>query len=79
MTARLNLTIDTDGTGRCLYSELIDLRSLGVIECRRASHIEFDTGKQQWQVLAPDREKVLFSHRSRTVCLEWEQDNLEAA
>ncbi|MFO7821782.1 MAG: hypothetical protein R6V56_07015 [Lentisphaeria bacterium] len=39
---RMMLTIDPDGTGHCLYGERIDLQTLGTLECRRASHIEFD-------------------------------------
>ena len=74
--AKLVLTIDHDGTGRCLYSELIDLRTLGSLTCQRASHIEFDEGAQEWRVLSADRRRVLFRHASRQTCLEWEQDNL---
>ncbi len=76
MRPRLVLTVGPDGGGRCLYSELIDLRTLGVIDCRRASRIEFDAEKQQWQVLAPDSDRVLFRHASRAACLDWEQTHL---
>jgi len=76
MTQRMVLTFAPDGIGHCLYGELIDLRTIGTIECRRASHIEFDTTEQQWQVLSSDRRQILFSHHSRATCLEWEQSNL---
>ena len=74
--AKLVLTIDHDGTGRCLYSELIDLRALGSLTCQRASHIEFDARQQDWKVLSADRRRVLFRHPSRQACLDWEADNL---
>ena len=76
-TAKLVLTIDHDGTGRCLYSELIDLRALGSLTCQRASHIEFDARQQDWKVLSADRRRVLFRDPSRQACLDWEQDNLQ--
>jgi hypothetical protein len=76
-TAKLVLTIDHDGTGRCLYSELIDLRALGSLTCQRASHIEFDGTAQDWKVLSADRNRVLFRDPSRQACLDWEQDNLQ--
>lgn len=74
---RMDLIIDPDGTGHCLYSEILDLRSLGPIECRRASHIEFDQKSQRWQVLTPDRSKVLFSWDSRKGCENWERSHLQ--
>ena len=70
------LTFDQEGTGHCLYGELLDLRAIGTLACRRASHIEFDEGSQEWRVLSPDRQRVLFRSPSRQACLDWEQDNL---
>lgn len=79
MTTQMTLTFTPDGTGHCLYGELVELRTIGTLSCRRASHIEFDLEAQQWQVLSPDRRNVLFAHDSRTICLEWEQQNLQPA
>ena len=39
----MNLTFDREGTGHCLYTEAIPLQSLGTLEVRRATHIEFTT------------------------------------
>jgi hypothetical protein len=71
------LTFDNEGNGHCLYGELVDLKSIGTLSCRRASHIEFDENSQQWQVLSPDRSQVLFHDPSRTICEEWEHDHLQ--
>jgi len=79
MTSQMVLTIDPDGTGHCLYSELIDLYAIGTMECRRASHIEFEARTQEWQVLTPERDSVLFCHRSRSVCEAWEHAHLQPA
>ena len=69
------LTVARDGTGSCLYSELIDLHSLGSLEITRATNIEFNNMRQFWEV-KDTRGIVLFQNRSRTVCLAWEQQNL---
>jgi len=73
------LTIEADGTVRCLYGELIDLRALGTLSCERASHIEFDQTTQEWRVLSADRRRVLFRDPSRQACLDWETDNRQPA
>ncbi len=75
--AKLVLTIDRDGTAHCLYGELIDLRTLGRLTCRRASHIEFDGTAQDWKVLSADRRRVLFRDPCRQTCLDWETANLQ--
>jgi hypothetical protein len=71
------LTFDQEGTGHCLYGELLDLRSIGTLACRRASHIEFEEESQQWRVLSPDRQRVLFTNVSRQACLDWEASHLQ--
>lgn len=67
----LVLTVNNNGEAGCLYSELIDLSSIGKLEVSRASNIEFNQEKQQWEVQA-NNGKVLFSHASRAVCHAWE-------
>ena len=67
----LVLTVHNTGEAGCLYSELIDLSSIGPLEVSRASVIEFNHQKQKWEVRAVDG-RVLFSHSSRALCLAWE-------
>jgi hypothetical protein len=69
------LTFDPSGQGSCLYSELIDLRSLGSLEVSRATTIEFNNTCQFWEVEDP-RGTVLYFSRSRTACLAWEHQDL---
>jgi hypothetical protein len=71
----LVVTFDSSGAGSCLYSELIDLQSIGSLEIRRASHVEFNNITQQWEVKNL-RGKVLFFAKTRTACVEWEQENI---
>jgi hypothetical protein len=66
----LVLTIQKNGEAGCLYSELIDLTSIGTLEVSRASNIEFNAGKQHWEVLI--KGEALFSNSSRAVCHAWE-------
>ena len=70
----LVLKFDSSGTGHCLYSELIDLTRLGSLAVSRASNIEFNPAKQRWEVRGR-RGRVLHSHRSRAICLVWEQQH----
>ena len=65
------LTFESNGTGHCLYTEMIDLSELGVLEISRASSIDFNNEKQQWEVKNL-KGKVLFFSRFRADCLEWE-------
>jgi hypothetical protein len=68
----LALKFDLGGTGHCLYSELIDLAALGPLAVQRAANVEFNPANQQWEVHGQDGQ-LLHSHRSRAVCLAWEQ------
>ena len=72
----LVLRFDDLGECHCLYSELLPLAAIGSLDIRRASQIEFDKIKQEWAVCDLDNRR-LFSHTSRAVCLDWEQNNLE--
>ena len=69
------LTIDPNGTGSCLYTELIDLKSIGLLQVTRATEIEFNNTSPFWEV-KNTQGIVLYFHRSRTACLAWEQQDL---
>jgi hypothetical protein len=68
------LTFDPAGTGHCLFTEAIDLSSLGTLEIARASTIEFNNQSQQWEVKGAQGQ-WLFSHPSRQTCLDWEHQH----
>ena len=66
------LSFGPDGRVICLYSDLIDLRTIGRLKVRRLTHIEFDSERQYWRVR--DRTGfAMFNSPSRTECLDWEQ------
>jgi hypothetical protein len=65
------LKFDLLGNGHCLFTEAIDLSSLGPLEIVRASSIEFYQPTQQWEVQSVEG-VILFSHPSRQACLDWE-------
>jgi hypothetical protein len=69
------LTFDFSGKGSCLYSELIDLHSIGSLEVTRATTIEFNNRTQFWEV-KDTRGIVLYFNRSRVACLAWEHQDL---
>ncbi len=74
----MNTTISfkPNGTAQCLWTEALPLHELGRLEITRTTNIEFNNTTQQWEVI--DRKgKVRFFSGFRSVCLEWEQQNLE--
>jgi hypothetical protein len=74
----MNTTIsfDIDGTAHCLWTEALPLHELGRLEISRASNIEFNNGAQHWEV-KDQNGRVRFFAKSRSACLEWEQQNLQ--
>jgi hypothetical protein len=75
----MNTTIqfNQDGSAHCLWTEALPLHELGLLQILRASNIEFNNTTQHWEVKEP-RGKVRFVSKSRTACLEWEQQNLQS-
>jgi hypothetical protein len=80
--ANMNTSMNTqilfkpDGTAQCLWTEALPLHELGRLEIYRATNIEFNNTCQQWEV--KDRiGHVRFFARSRSACLEWEEQNLQ--
>jgi hypothetical protein len=74
------IRFEQDGTGHCLYSEAIDLASIGSLEITRASTIEFNDFAQEWEVWVhtpqcpPDAQVCAYRSPSRAACLAWEHD-----
>ena len=67
------------GTARCLWTEAVPLHELGRLDIHRASTVEFDDVKKQWEVrLASNPDVVAFSDPSRETCLQWERKTLNA-
>lgn len=73
----MQLVIDRQGEVRCIYSETIDLASLGSLSIRRASHVEPDERGKWWADLAPVGGQTLGPFERRTEALAAEQDWLE--
>ena len=64
-----------DGTIRGLFTETLDLTTLGLLEVHRAMAIEFDNRTQVWCVFDPYGQSV-YDSPSREDCLNWEQRHL---
>lgn len=65
------IRFDAQGIGHCLYTELIPLQSIGLLNLKRASLIEFSESSQQWEVRRPDG-SLLFRSPSQQFCRDWE-------
>jgi len=74
----LIITFNSTGIAQCLYSELIDLSVLGPLALTRISTVEFNPQQQHWEVRQPDG-MLLFSHKSRALCLAWEHQHFSGA
>ena len=68
------LVFNRDCRVRGLYTEAIELSSLGRLTMERASSIEFNETIQQWEVRDPAG-ILLHSNFSRQACLDWEQQH----
>ena len=75
-TNRHTIRIRPGGRIDCLYTEAIDLRSLGPLEVYRATDIRFCKKSQEWIVRSAVTGERLHADPSREACLAWERDNL---
>ena len=69
----MQLVVTTAGEVRCLYTEVIDLMTLGRPEIRRASHVEPDSEGRWHADLRPVQGPVLGPFERRGEALEAEQ------
>jgi len=68
-----------DGIIRCLWTEAVALAEFGRLDVQRASTVEFNSTRQEWEVrLATAPDVIAFSDPSRDACLEWERRTLNA-
>ena len=70
--------VDPQGAIRCLYSEAVDLASLGPLSIRRASHVEPDAEGNWWADLAPMHGPKLGPYQTRSAALDAERIWLES-
>ena len=74
------ITFGADGTAKTLWTDVLPLHELGLLSVDRASTIEFNLSKQEWEVRLithPDcpPSKPVFSHKSRSECITWEHNH----
>ena len=73
----MTLIIDPAGQGHCLYTEDLDLRSLGPMHIARASQLEPDDQGNWWANLSPVAGPVLGPFGLRSEALAAERDWLD--
>lgn len=69
-----NVVLEIDGNGNVhgLYTDRVDLYSIGkIVNIRKASNVDFNQDKQTWEVASLDGE-VLYTHPNREEAVEWE-------
>ena len=71
------LIVNPQGGVRCLYTEGIDLASLGTMSICRASHVEPDDQGQWWADMSPVGGPKLGPFLCRSAALTGEQQWLE--
>ena len=74
----MQLLVEPTGRVRCLYSETLELASLGRLNIARASHVEPTTGGRWLADLSPVSGPVLGPFALRSEALAAEQRWLEA-
>ncbi len=81
------IRIAPTGQAKCLYTEAIDLASIGKLKMRRASHVKFNAQQQRWEVKEitsthtpthPHTHSPIFAHPSRQACLNWERQHFNS-
>jgi len=73
----MQLLINAAGNGRCVYSDVINLRRLGRLNVRRGSHVEPNEGGRWTADLSPVNGPFLGPFSSRQEALEAELAWLE--
>lgn len=68
----MQLVIERQGSARCIYSEAVDLTSLGRVTVQRGSYVEPDDMGAWWADLSPVHGPLLgpFLHRSAALAAE---------
>ncbi len=70
------LRFDPTGKVACLYTEVINLRSLGTLEIKRLTDVRFNDETQQWEVVMAATGEIVHRDSSREACLVWERETL---
>ena len=73
----MQLVIQPDGSARCVYSETIDLHSLGNLNIARGSHVEPNSAGEWFADLSPVAGPRLGPFSKRSEALDAETEWLE--
>lgn len=74
----IELWITEDGEVHCLAPDDLDLRVVGRLCVRRASHVEFDNEQQGWTVTWPSRQQMSMLFATRQEALDAERKTLNS-
>lgn len=74
----MSITFHPDGTAEALWDETIPLHQIGTLTIRRATQIEWNQSRQEWEVRFILKDgtvsgEISYSNPSRDLCLAWER------
>lgn len=74
---KLKIRLFPDGRSVCLHHPLLEA-CLGeaVSSVVRASRVEYNPDLRIWEVRRIGSGEILFKHKFRKACLDWEQENI---
>lgn len=70
------LFIRPDGNVEGLYTDIVPLGTLGNLNVRRATFVEFSILRQEWLVTLPEGDEI-FASPNRQIALDWERKYCE--
>jgi len=72
------MNVGPDGSIECLHTDALPLGDIGSLTVRRASSVDFNESTQLWEVRWPGSDAIAFSNPSRSVCIGWEVETINA-
>ena len=70
----MKILLTKSGGVQMLHDDNAKLESLGKVDVKRASHVEYDNHKQLWYVQSAKTLKILCYAKSREEALSWEKE-----
>ena len=74
MTSEMELVVGCDGGVKCIYDEALELREIGKLQIKRASHVEPDAEGFWWADMGPVDGPVVGPFMSRSEALGAERE-----
>ena len=70
----MKILVTKSGGIQMLHDDIAALETLGKVDVSRASHVEYDNGRQEWYVQSAKTLQILGFFTTREKALAWERD-----